>query len=666
MKKQLLALSLLACISTVSAKRSTDRHAKPTKKHKMRTCAATPISKPTTIEKSGCFCLTEDICGPIIIAHDDVELNLNCHRVDGNGASAAISADDVSNISITNGRVVNSLPNNGIELTNITGFALSKLDISDCNRALSIQNSSNGNVSSSNFYDNVSSDIDEASAVVSVSNSSCIEFEDVDVCGNTKALSEAVGAFGDTRHGIITVFNCDGIDFRSCKSNNNTLGNTNSRFNAWLIQDCKGCAWRDCEANVNKTPFQATFFSVIELIDSQGCIFEGCQANSNVHVGGPGTGRSELFAIRLAAFMFDNPPSGCILSHCQANDNIIESGEGERNTLHVIRLEGTLECIVDHCQINNNDIGTAPPVLSSNSSTHGIDLRSGSGTVISNCQASGNAFMALPIIGSGISELVVENCQVANNTGLTSNGILFGISVFMCENISVRKCTVEDNVAPAIMIPIAVIASSDTASISITDSVVRNNVSEGQEANLRGLPSECVGIKITGNMNATEGKNLEIRRCYVANNTTVEVPAFGISVTDLAPTDPLFAAGGITNFCIEDCCVLDNTSDGGPSAGIFIRDSRNGVIEGCELIGNGGDGVEITGTSTCVSVRNSSAIHNGGDGFSNKNDNFFAGNFAESNGEKNYNNVKAQIIKFCKKKGEFRKKPNAWSNIDAI
>src|SRR5438105_402163 len=59
---------------------------KPEKKYKKkRTCAPTPISQATTIKKSGSYCLTRDIKGTIIIAADDVKLDLNGHEVDADG-----------------------------------------------------------------------------------------------------------------------------------------------------------------------------------------------------------------------------------------------------------------------------------------------------------------------------------------------------------------------------------------------------------------------------------------------------------------------------------------------------------------------------------------------------------------------------------------------------
>ncbi|GAG81210.1 unnamed protein product, partial [marine sediment metagenome] len=250
---------------------------------KERTCAPTPISKPTTIKKSGCYCLTRDICGPIIIAHKNVELDLNCHQVHGKGEQAAISATDVNNVTIKNGSVVSTLPGNGVVLTNVKGFVLDDLAVSDCNRGLWIQDSSIGKVTCCRFYDNTNSDVDEGSAVVSVINSSCIDFEDVEVCGNTKQLVEFDGR--EDRDGIVTVVRSNGVNFENCKSSNNFLANDNSNMALYMIAFSSDCLVRNCQANENKTPLDETTFGSavfgIHLLVSNNCVVEHFQACKN-------------------------------------------------------------------------------------------------------------------------------------------------------------------------------------------------------------------------------------------------------------------------------------------------------------------------------------------------------------------------------------------------
>lgn len=80
-----------------------------------RRCAPTPISKATTIETSGAYCLTQDIVGTIVIAADNVTFDLNSHVIDGNQA-VALSATGVNNITIKNGAITNA--DLGISITN--------------------------------------------------------------------------------------------------------------------------------------------------------------------------------------------------------------------------------------------------------------------------------------------------------------------------------------------------------------------------------------------------------------------------------------------------------------------------------------------------------------------------------------------------------------------
>ena len=112
---------------------------------------ATPIWEPTTITESGKYILTRNIDGPINIAADGVDLDLNGFTVDtGPSGAVAIGASNVSGINVHDGRLVTSFDAT-IVFSDVTEFSIRRTvndQVDDC--AISISGS-NGTIEDNQF-----------------------------------------------------------------------------------------------------------------------------------------------------------------------------------------------------------------------------------------------------------------------------------------------------------------------------------------------------------------------------------------------------------------------------------------------------------------------------------------------------------------------------------
>ncbi len=679
---------------------------KPEKKK--RTCAPTPISHATTITKSGSYCLTRNIEGTIVIAADDVRLDLNGHEVDAEGNPYAISIIDVKDVAVFNGSVSGSTvagifvdPSisiklfdlfmhdhvlNAIQMANTTDVDVHNVDFAGDNGERAILFDTCNNISVSNC--NMSGFLSTLGAVLELNTCNSAIVSDVNVFNCTKT-SEAGAYFftaptafvfvgGQGIPAVETITGCTGVDLVRVKVNNNIINNTNPATDP----DNVGVNWRTAEA--------------ILCIFSSDCTLTDCQTSNNNDIAGSSATMDTEDYVICCLFC-----DSFLINNHQSNDN--SCAEPIAYFAPIAAFDSN-SMVLDGCQANNNIVGeliVAPFI----SEMTGIwievyfDFASIHDTVVRNCQANFNQ-----VIAGG-----------AGRTGFFQTGFLFGI-ITGGPNCIMDNCQANHNSMGD--------ANPHTSVIGILSESASNSSFSNSSANYNTGGFQAMGFDLHITNIATTGAGQKLLNCTASSNGN-----FGISIgyfEDLDQTNADIAiidcvcnqngggtgtvagiytvpvVGGTRNLLIKGCQIFDtvssstfttdtvsgidirNTSNAlvqncqiyntsGPNGafayGISILDSVQCVIEGCEANqsnsnNNYGQGFVLRGSTTNSKVQDCSAIGNTNDGFADFfEQNSWFGNTAEANNP-NYSGVKNTPVVYSRGTGMFSSTPNRWSNID--
>ena len=220
----------------------------------VKSCAPTIISKPTTITKSGPYCLDRNIRGSIVIDANNVFLDLNSHLVNGEGSAVAILVNNQQNVTITNGSVTN--PNNVcIQVNNSDGVTVSNIQAYNTESAVQFLTVFNSEIDNVKVYNCLST----YTALILIDSSDSIEVNNVTVQNNTKTATAVTNELTPGTS-FVYVGNSSDVNFFRVFANNNTFNNTiplADPVNHWrtveviLFISSVNCSASDCQTNGN-------------------------------------------------------------------------------------------------------------------------------------------------------------------------------------------------------------------------------------------------------------------------------------------------------------------------------------------------------------------------------------------------------------------------------
>lgn len=211
--------------------------------------AQTTIIGTTTIIQEGTYVLGRDIEGPIVIAGDDVVLNLNNHIIDG--GTNGIFINNVKNITVQDGSIRNSSLE-GVFINSCTHVILDNLALSFCTLSgIKVLNSSDVDITHCFFQNNNTSDTSGEAGLKGLNFIQSIVQNNVLSQNNQRGI--------DIEFGIDTVV-------RNCIVQTSIgTGIFASFLNNGKIENCT------IEENVTG----------IELVNSDNSIITGCRINNN-------------------------------------------------------------------------------------------------------------------------------------------------------------------------------------------------------------------------------------------------------------------------------------------------------------------------------------------------------------------------------------------------
>lgn len=629
MKKNILLLILLSFANIAIMARDENKSCKvschkPEKKHKKRTCSPTPISHSTTIKRSGSYCLTRNIVGTIVIAADNVMLDLNCHLVDGDGAAAAISVtgrsstNNFNDITITNGAVTNK-GSTGIAVTNCSGAVLTDLQIYGSNQALALTHCSSSQINDVKAYDNLS----VSSAVILIESCDSIQLSGVQADGNNKALIVTPTSPTDPGMGIIAISNSTNVTMTASTTNSNTQTNNAYTFVPLAILSSNNVQV-DHQSNNNSISADVADTNGLAAI---GALYSSNVVLDNIQTNGNNLGSTTQFL--YGVYILSTPHT--IVSNAQINDNMVQllaiNPGGNTNLAGIAVVFATVEndVVISRCQICRNTVVDAgsdrTPQI--NGDLFGIYILGFSDDTI--VEPTGSE-----------SKTTIEYCQIQDNIIQSQDNIQFnfGIIVVAAEDINISHCTLsgnnggqEANGVTILGFPFAPFLINPCRNINISDCTANNHNARDFA---RGFLLQ--GLFADGVRSATE--NCAVVRCQ-ANNNSAGINGYGICLADVI-------GGSIVN------CQTDMNSHAGIFAGIAnpVYDP-NPVNTDCSILNcsakeNGtdtipGNGIElsITGINDNFLLQNNVCLSNTGTGFLHTNATLtsaYFNNYARGNG----------------------------------
>ncbi len=504
--KKISQLIFFCCLASIGlapsiALASSKHHHKSHKEN----CCSTPLSKSTTIKKSGIYCLAKDIKGTILIEADDVTLDLNSHEIDANSLPYAVSANGQTGVTIKNGTVVNSsvaginiVACEEVEVSEITfrghadlslsiqatlvgpcldgfqvtgpsqGILVKECDISEGNRAMLIRGCNDVRIEHSQAYNNVNT---IANAVVGIEHCNDVLLQEVYVNNNTKAVpGEGAGPLNivGPETAVLLVQACNNVQLKNCMTNGNFSENELSGL------------------QVTGADFDlASFCFLFDL--TSGVVIDGHQANGNTTTTGDLVGILVIFVANpeirnsqtngnittnasngdgfygtqdLTAGLISGGSPGTFIQNHQANQNASHGSEsyGIIATALSDALGNPILCdgtVLEDCMCNEN----GDPLTST--ATSGVDLSVGfvlqpsNGAILRRCQTNENkAYANCSGMVLQWNDLLLENCQADNNTSTgapdpannVANGSTSGFKNFLCStDISLISCEASGN-----------------------------------------------------------------------------------------------------------------------------------------------------------------------------------------------------------------------------
>ncbi len=592
-------LSLLTCLSTAILAEDVNKsgHNDCCKKS---SCSPTPLSHPSTIACSGNYCLTKDIKGTIVIAADNVVLDLNSHEIDANGAAHAVSAHGPTGVTIKNGSIVNSSAA-GINITacqevvvtDITfrnnadislcieaesvgicpdftvtnpsqGIWVANLDISQGNRAMLFSGCNELSVKNCFCYDNLNT---IPNAVVGVEHCNNVLLEEVFADNNTKDIP-GQGAL------ILPLFGAETAVMLVLASNNVQVKNCTTNENASTLEMT---ALQVTGIDVHVT---GGMIDCIRLDLTKGIIIDGHQSNGNTVVSGT--------LIGIAQFQVPNT----IVRNSQTSTNIItESKRGvgfpTQDFLFGLGCIGCPGAHVSNHQSNQN--AALNPITQQGGEAYGI-------------------FMCSGLDGNPSNGSIIEDCQTNNNGDLIETskgtGICFGFGVLVVPSNGgiIRRCQANGNKGSAAAFGIA--CYWNDAVIEENQADFNSSFGAPDIGNNTALGLTC-GISVTAGVTSAR-----ITSCSACNNTCANNFGVGIDVAgfpQLIPNVPPAILNLPPHKAIVQNCVTDNNISTG---NVFVGEvtvagttlTVNSVLAGSLNVGDYVSGGTITPGTTITAL----------------------------------------------------------------
>jgi len=276
-----------------------------------------------TISESGSYILGEDIKGQLVVAADDVYVNL-CHkRIKTNSqTNATIRANNHVNLQVENGCIENKL-GRGIYATNYKDIALHNLSFSPVNQAIVIEDSNNGVLHDILVTDNTTTIGGMIVINANEDTSNNFSLTDVDISHTSTNRTD------DEFFGLLDVTATSNVTLTRVSVNNNISKDMQS-FVAFNAIDSDNLVVLDSEFNFNEStknvvPGGSTIAAA--LLSSNNCVLRNCRFNDT-----KGTG-----LMSLAGLVCGNV-TNLVIDSCQANNSFVSKAEGTTATINVVGM----------------------------------------------------------------------------------------------------------------------------------------------------------------------------------------------------------------------------------------------------------------------------------------------------------------------------------------
>jgi hypothetical protein len=391
------------------------------------------ISTPTTITIPGCYCLSADILGSIIIDADRVILDLNNHQVSGAGNNIDI-ANNRTDIFIKNGYIttatgnginvgpnavnvqlknISFIDNNvGVFLNGLNNFEIECVKIENCIFRGNTTSAIDGNFVRNSTIENVVCKENIGTFVIQILNGENVSFNTVKVNENLTTAPINIQLSSN-----ITFFNCQ-------VNNNASIGN----LNGINLDSNNNVKFNACTINTNTVVGD---FIGMNVINSNDIKASGVSINqNNAGTSAIGINANVVNKLNVYNVQANNNTSAANFVYGFSNDgssdcSYIEShalaNGGSNSDTSGFRSVNSTKTMYQDCFANDN--------LATNTAI-GFDLRSSSTSCVLSCIAKRNTATGITgsEVGRGIYLFDSPNCYVernlvASNTGTLSVGI---------------------------------------------------------------------------------------------------------------------------------------------------------------------------------------------------------------------------------------------------
>lgn len=623
MRSYLLTTTLIVCFSmNVMADpghflQSNKRQCKESR------CAATQINKEGEITQSGHYCLSKNIKGSIVIAANDVTLDLNSYIVKGSKNKAAISVKNCKNVSIKNGGVTNPT-SVGIKASHSTGLYIENVQVYDCDQALLLSTCKDSTISSFRAYKNTNTHVDAktktGTSVILLDSCKNIDLIHVQANNNTKALNKKIG-IEDPGMGIIAMINCGNINLKKCTTNNNSQTNNKSRFAPIVALFSENINLIDCQSNNNDFPVNDSLgFAPIHIRSCSDTVIDGCQANGNQL-----QSTSILFR---PVYIIASPRN--IIKNCQINNNIVQSlvDSGTTTTdltgLFLYGLVGAQsDNHISNCQIAGNTVVNA-------------------GAAAIGYQLTGLFINGFTDPSGFENRTIIENCQISDNSFQTveTNQTSYGINLSSVEDVTISNCSITGNSGGENIF--GILSEGSNRAVDGGEAIPQpNRKIKIINCNVSDLTARdfSAGIVLFGhyreeNQSRSSSTNCQIIGCQI-NRNIAGTAGIGIGMQN------------VQSSLISDSQINQNSLSGLVTGANYFQEidvgqiNKDCTIINCTAVENGSNGFEIgnIGTTDNFLFKDNVALDNENYGFydhSSGTNTRYIGNYGSNNGTANY------------------------------
>ena len=574
-------------------------------------CAPTPISRPTTITKPGCYCLTKDIVGQIIIDSSHVTLDLNCHVVDGGGSNnpaiiaTGVNGTELKDIKIENGAIKND-GETGISMNFCNNVTLEKLAIHPVSVAIEMRRSDHVNLLKIRANHNTNTTL----AIIFFRFCSDICFNDVEASQCIK--NAANGNIGN--RGIVGLRDCTNIIITKLRINNTEVQDL-FEFGALFMFNCGNVTIDNSQFN-NTIDTESNMGTPRTLLLS-GLIWSGPASNNLVLKNSQVNNTRVVWGRRVEGITIIG--DGAVLEGLQVNNTRLENafpvnGERRRAGAKGIDIDDSSNnVVIRNCYVSRTEHGTNQNQVVAIASVYGPTGIFAVGNinnprhslVIEDCTVRDTQILASlntqntdnlveQAVGYwfvGLFQVTVRNCHTFNQTITNNTSILArlharGFEIQNCPSVKLKDCQVDTT---TVQLNNTEGSAYGISFDGVPDAGTQNCVLEGCTANnqlgginARGLSFELMG-DITLKCCQTNGTSVPVA---VQQNIDIGDGAFGIAVE-------------LSGDCIFDQCIANNQSSLSPveanvAIGIRIITSGNVTLSACQAhdtIASGGGSV---------------------------------------------------------------------------